>query len=746
MFESLTGEQKTENKDICVAWDAYALQYLAKGYSVIPLVPKQKGPKLGGWSSYCNVLMDPDTAKQFNGKNNNIGLALGPASGLCAVDIDTDDTEWLKKIEKILPESPVKKRGAKGYTAFYKYNGLPSKSVRNEDGTAGIDFLSVGKQTVLPPSIHPSGMEYTWISNSTLLSFPKGNLPELSETVLDQLLALFKPREQKINISTPPKYYKDANIAIVEKALEYINPDQSYDTWIQVGLALQSGFGERVGEDIFVRWSARGQKFDGVVDCAKKFHSFRDPREITIGTLFFLASQNGYKGEDDFSIEALKAKAKLGESIISNWTSDDRRVEDREMLKDIITRPVGWMAEVTDWIKRVSMYKQDLFAVASAAAFVSICFAHKFCGRTETRTNNYIIAVGPSGSGKSKICDNVAWLLNNGPQKLRTKLMGDMASSAGLIDELAARNGAALAYMDEIGQFFRFSKADNSSQYAKAIGAEMTKLYSKAAESYTTTAYSSAAKRPVRTIEQPCLVIFGQSVPERLYGSLKSGDFDDGFFNRFTLIEINDDEKPELNPDYEMKQNCYPKHIYDFWEHLDAWTTNESMKVNRGNAAVGIPNPLVMVYTEEAEKMLNECLVYYNETLPNSLDEKDLFKKTLTRAYEQVEKYSLIACDFVNDRPIVTADSVRWAKAFVDFHLMGIKHRIRDIADTPYAQECIEMKNSLPLNKKLTKQEFNIATKFIHINIRQKMMDDLVTQGVLQYVTDDTGTYIMRRI
>lgn len=745
MFESLTGEQKTVSKDICTAWDANALQYLAKGYSVVPLAPKQKGPKLNGWTAYCNVLMDPDTAAKFIGNNNNIGLALGPASGVCAVDIDTDDTEWLKKIEKILPESPVKKRGAKGYTAFYQYNGLPSKSVRNEEGTAGIDFLSIGKQTVLPPSIHPSGKEYTWVTPSTLLTFPKGKLPELSETVLDQLLALFRPRVQRVT-TVPAKHYKDANVELVEKALEYINPDQSYDAWIQVGLALQAGFGERVGEDIFVRWSAKGQKFDGVVECAKKFHSFHDPREITISTLFYLASQNGYKGESDFSVEALKAKAQLGESIVAGWTAEDKRVEDRETLKSIITHPVGWMAEVAEWIKKVSMYKQDLFAVASAAAFVSICFAHKFCGRTEARTNNYIVAVGPSGSGKSKICDNVAWLLNNGPQKLRSKLMGDMASSAGLIDELAARDGAALAYMDEIGQFFRFSKADSSSQYTKAIGAEMTKLYSKATDSYTTTAYSAAAKRPVRTIEQPCLVIFGQSVPERLYGALSSADFDDGFFNRFTLIEINDSEKPEKNPDYEMKQNCYPKQIYEFWEHLDAWTSNESMKLNRGNAVVGAPNPLVMVYTDEANRMLDECFDYYNETLPASLEEGDLFAKTLTRAYEQIEKYALVACEFVNDRPVVTAESVKWAKAFVDFHLMGIKYRIRDIADTPYAQECINMKNSLPLNKKMTKQDFNIATRAIHINVRQKMMDDLVTQGVLQYVSDETGTYIVRRI
>lgn len=100
MFDSLIGEPvKEEKKDICVAWDANALSYLANGYSVIPLAPHQKGPKLPNWNKFCNELMDVNTAKAFYGKNNNIGLALGEASGLCAVDIDTNDPEWIKRIE-----------------------------------------------------------------------------------------------------------------------------------------------------------------------------------------------------------------------------------------------------------------------------------------------------------------------------------------------------------------------------------------------------------------------------------------------------------------------------------------------------------------------------------------------------------------------------------------------------------------------------------------------------------------------
>lgn len=745
VFESLTGEQLPQQEK-CTAWDDNAIQYLAKGYSVVPLAPKQKGPRIPGWSKLCEVLMKPSEAQAYCGKNHNIGLALGEASGVCAVDIDTDDPELIKQIEKLIPDSPVKKRGAKGYTAFYKFNGMPSKSVRNPEGTAGIDFLSMGKQTVLPPSIHPSGKEYCWLTQQTLLTINKEDLPELTGTALDQLLALFRPRTTfELSHVSVEKHHTETNVEIVKKALEYIDPDQSYDTWIQVGLALQREFGPVVGSDLFVNWSAKGAKFDGIADCMRKFRSFHDPREITIGTLFFLAQQNGYKGEDAFDLSAIAAKAEMGTRILDNWAKHDISLGDRAQLIETITHPVGAIEMVYEWIKKVSFLKQDLFAVAAATSIVSAFYAHKFRGHPGVYTNNYIICVGPSGCGKSAICDNALWLMSNGPTRLHARLMGEMASAPGMIDELVRKDGIAYSFIDEIGQFFRFAKGEGSSQYTQAIGTEMTKIYSKAGQKYQTQAYSAAAKRPVREIVNPCFIIFGQSVPNRLYGSVTSDDFKDGFFNRFTLIEINENEKPTKNRDCVAADECPPTEIYDWWNWLDTWTVNEAHKINEHNSNVGGVNILSVPYTPEAEQLLDECFTYYRETLPDSLDAKDLFREPLTRAHEMLEKYALTACEFVNERPVITEKSVRWAKAFVDFHLLGIREHVKELGDTPYARDCIRMKNSVEIGRRYTKAELYTATNAIHINVRQKMIDDLVTQGVFEYEKDETGTYIVRR-
>jgi hypothetical protein len=84
---------------------------------------------------------------------SNIGLPLGGASKIVGVDIDTDDPILLERIKKILPTSIVRKKGAKGETAFFRYAGHTSRKFRlHPQGKPIVELLSDGNQTVLPGS------------------------------------------------------------------------------------------------------------------------------------------------------------------------------------------------------------------------------------------------------------------------------------------------------------------------------------------------------------------------------------------------------------------------------------------------------------------------------------------------------------------------------------------------------------------------------------------------------------------
>ncbi len=143
----------------------FAPLYWDAGLPVIPLKPFDNGekgagkaPVLNDWTKY-GAQAPTEVEKQAwlrSYPNHNIGLPFGAASGLCAVDIDTEDEGLIKAILEILPATPWTRIGAKGMGLIYKWNGQRNFKLRGEEGGMLLEFLGMGNQMVVPPSIHPT--------------------------------------------------------------------------------------------------------------------------------------------------------------------------------------------------------------------------------------------------------------------------------------------------------------------------------------------------------------------------------------------------------------------------------------------------------------------------------------------------------------------------------------------------------------------------------------------------------------
>lgn len=145
----------------------YAPLYWAAGIPVMPLKTRSKAPILNEWTAYGRVA--PTRAVQEHWlesyPNSNIGLPFGQASGLCAIDIDTEDETLIEAIMDCLPASPWKRIGKKGCALIFKWQGQKNFKIRSDDGMI-CEFLGFGNQLVLPPSIHPdTGEAYTANAN-----------------------------------------------------------------------------------------------------------------------------------------------------------------------------------------------------------------------------------------------------------------------------------------------------------------------------------------------------------------------------------------------------------------------------------------------------------------------------------------------------------------------------------------------------------------------------------------------------
>ena len=162
------------------------------GYSPIPVTFKGKNPTLQAWQKFCDTRATIEQIEAWNEELHkgkiNIGLACGPASGVIVLDIDTDDKDFLNKF----PPSPVRRRGQKGEARFFKYSPRISSQ-----SFPLLDILSTGRQIVLPPSTHPAGMKYEWLTPDTLDSFDPKDLPVIDENELQAIIETLKSVKTK---------------------------------------------------------------------------------------------------------------------------------------------------------------------------------------------------------------------------------------------------------------------------------------------------------------------------------------------------------------------------------------------------------------------------------------------------------------------------------------------------------------------------------------------------------------------
>lgn len=169
-------------------FSAHAPAYWAKGIPVIPLRVLSKAPFLDEWQRFCERM--PTDAEQSEWlskhKSNNMGLPLGPCSGMVAIDVDTIDNDVYDAIMAVIPKPVWVRQGAKGLVAVYKYNGEKGFKIITKNSGMAVELLSKGNQVVLPPSIHPDTNK-PYIATSNLYELE--NLPVLPDKIEEKLRA-----------------------------------------------------------------------------------------------------------------------------------------------------------------------------------------------------------------------------------------------------------------------------------------------------------------------------------------------------------------------------------------------------------------------------------------------------------------------------------------------------------------------------------------------------------------------------
>lgn len=146
-----------------------ALFWLQKGIAVLPIFYKSKKPAIKSWIEYQSKLpTEEEVTEWFSHKWRNLAIITG-WQNLVIIDFDTFDkyAEWLQFATSGQPAlvaqyscAVVTARGVHIYV--YCANAHNMK-------LPGLDIKACGGYVLVPPSMHPSGVQYTWLTNGPIM-------------------------------------------------------------------------------------------------------------------------------------------------------------------------------------------------------------------------------------------------------------------------------------------------------------------------------------------------------------------------------------------------------------------------------------------------------------------------------------------------------------------------------------------------------------------------------------------------
>jgi P4 family phage/plasmid primase-like protien len=177
MEEQLNGSASLYNE---------AKNYIKLGAPVGPA--EGKAIKVPSWSALSPEEFFDDKYLSFWKRATGIGVVCGESSGVICLDIDIDKAVNPQLIAEITARIPPIMSGKIGNpnrrpAQFFRYNGERSRKFNN----IGVEILSTGNQTIIPPSKHPKFELYSWVGTPLHMLSDLDELPTLPDGFIEWL-------------------------------------------------------------------------------------------------------------------------------------------------------------------------------------------------------------------------------------------------------------------------------------------------------------------------------------------------------------------------------------------------------------------------------------------------------------------------------------------------------------------------------------------------------------------------------
>lgn len=725
-----------------------AREYVRRGWCVVPIPFKQKRPVIKGWEQLR--LTDADLAEYFD-QPANIGLILGePSSGL--VDVDLDCVEARAIASKYLPTTKAKTGRAGAADSHWWYIATDAKTVQHRDPVTRqmiVELRSTGGQTVVGPSIHPTGQPYDVLTGepaivpaemlTACVAALANRVIELRHGDTDPVAASGDGRNDAVahTGSHPDRITRHPSNGDVERrALAYldklpaaISGNGGHAATYAAATVLVHGFEidpDRALTLLLDHYNPRCDPPWTEKDLRHKVDSAATkPHNQPRGWL--LNQEREQPVDAGVDVSALVAQAvEAGPSSCDMAVDHGRSITDPGPLPDELLRIPGFVSEVMDLSLSAAPYPNQPLAFCGAVALQAFLGGRKVRDPADNRTNLYLIGLAYASSGKEfprKV--NAATLHAIG---LTEGLGESFASGEGLQDSLHA-TPCMLFQTDEIDGLLQSINKAKDARYENILGT-LLKMYSSSNGFYPMR--RKAGQQVAETIEQPCLVLYGTAIPNEYYSALSERMLTNGFFARSIIVDAacrgEGQEPGDFHPTPRIQETA------QYWANFNP---------GKGNLEKFYPVPKIVPYTDEAKSLLIEarkaCETEYKLAESNG----DPVGTTVWgRASEHIRKLALIYAISVNHRqPSIDTSAARWATAFMMHQTRRMLCMAQGhVAANPFHAECLKAKQKLRDAPDCTLPH-SVLLKRMKMDAQsfQRMMETLIDQGDVSLINQATA-------
>jgi hypothetical protein len=756
-----------------------ALGYRARGFYCVPIPTGEKGPRIKGWQNLR--LEETALHDAFTARTGNVGLVLGQPSGWL-VDVDLDCEEAVRLAAQYLPATGAVTGRTGRERSHWWYICEDCETVRYRDpqltngAATTVELRSTGAQTVVGPSVHPDGSIYDVMSGEPA-RVPAGMLAACVEALHNAILKERGHYGQSAAVCEAETvaiggadHYRSSNAA-TRPGDDYNERGDLHSLLLSHGWKVCGKDGNNIqltrpGKTTGLSATWNGEHFYVFTSSCPQFEPDKGYRPFDVyarlehngdhsAAARFLGS-NGYgssgvagdvdlsgilngdrripatvaSGDDPRAIQG-ETEGSQGMGGVSDETGILKPKSPVEFPPHLLKVP-GFVGQVVQYSLATAHSPQPVLALWGALCLQATLCGRKICDPFGGRTNLYVMAMAGSGKGKNqprvvnrRILAGAGLLELEGPE--------DLASDSGLLASVA-HQPALLMQLDEVGRLLKScASAGSQSSHLYNIATLLLRLYSSAGEIYKGKAYCDRSKNV--EIDQPCLTIYGSTVPESFWGSMSSESIGDGFLAR--MIPVIGDENP---PEQTARQIPVPESLL---VHARGWGAYR----RGGNLESVHPGPEVVEYTAGAEQILAE----YRRNWRQRADSSGPWQPVWARAAEKACRLALVYVASKGTSSLrIDSEAIQWACEVSDyttslFESVGDEH----IADSEFERKCqrvyqavIGKKNGLAHRDLCRRRCWRALTP----RERQEVLQSLIGDGRIDTVDSDRGgiVYVAR--